>query len=116
MSINNSGSQLARTGSQQPAVVDRRTGRELTKVEREALVRVANVRAESYVQTEKIQELDHLAREAMTGQAMLHQWSATLSQNDPFVADDLKLFVDVAKMGKAEIIADTVTNFCRESR
>ena len=68
------------------------------------------------VQVEKMHEIDRLAREAMTGQAMLSHWAATLAQGDAFVADDLKLFIDVAKMGKAEIIADTISDYCQEGR
>jgi len=52
----------------------------------------------------------------MSGQAMLSRWAATLAQGDPFLADDLKFFRDVAKMGKGEIIADTISDFCREGR
>lgn len=96
--------------------VDRRTGRELTSIERRTLTRMARVRGESMVQVEKTQEIDRLAREAMSGQAMLSKWAGVLSQGDPFLADEMKLYADLAKMAKAEIIADTVTSFCQEGR
>lgn len=44
---------------------------------------------------------------------MHNRWGATLAQGDAFLADDLKFFLDVAKMGKGEIIADTVSDFCQ---
>ncbi len=47
---------------------------------------------------------------------MLSKYSAVLAQNDPFLADELKFFSDMARLGKGEIIADLVTDYCRESR
>ncbi len=47
---------------------------------------------------------------------MLSQWAATLAQSDAFLADDLKFFLDLAKMGKGEIIADTISDYCQEGR
>ena len=80
------------------------------------LVRRASVQAHAMVQTEKVHEIDRLTREAMSGHAMLTRWASTLAQGDPFVAEDLKFFTDVAKMGKAEIIADTISDYCQEGR
>ena len=93
-----------------------RTARALTVVEHATLVRLARVQAESIVQTEKIHEIDHLSREAMTGHAMLHRWATTLASGDPFIAEDLKFFLDTAKLGKGEVLADSIDSFCRESR
>lgn len=98
------------------ARTDRRTSRALSTVQRNTLVRMASVQAHAIVQNEKLHEIDRLTREAMSGQAMLSRWAATLAQGDPFLADDLKFFTDVAKMGKGEIIADTISDFCREGR
>ncbi len=98
------------------AGTDRRTSRALSTVQRNTLVRMASVQAHAIVQNEKLHEIDRLTREAMSGQAMLSRWAATLAQGDPFLADDLKFFTDVAKMGKGEIIADTISDFCREGR
>jgi hypothetical protein len=98
------------------AGTDRRTSRALSTVQRNTLVRMASVQAHTIVQNEKLHEIDRLTREAMSGQAMLSRWAATLAQGDPFLADDLKFFSDVAKMGKGEIIADTISDFCREGR
>jgi len=98
------------------AGTDRRTSRALSTVQRNTLVRMASVQAHAIVQNEKLHEIDRLTREAMSGQAMLSRWAATLAQGDPFLAGDLKFFTDVAKMGKGEIIADTISDFCREGR
>lgn len=95
---------------------DRQVSRALSNIERQTVVRMASVQGHAMVQTEKTQEIDRLAREAMSGQAMLGQWAATLAQGDAFVADDLKFFLDVAKMGKGEIIADTISDYCQEGR
>lgn len=96
------------------ALPDRRTGRVLASVEREALVRLASVRADGMVQAEKAHEIDRLAREAMSGQAMLSHWAATLAQGDPFVADEVKLFSELARAGKAELISSMISEFSRE--
>jgi hypothetical protein len=92
---------------------DRRLNRELTILERRTLVRMANVQAEAMVQGEKLHEVDHLCQEAMTGQALLGQWAATLAHGDPMVADELAFFAGMARVAKGQIIADTVTTFSR---
>jgi hypothetical protein len=103
------GSALAQTRSP-------RLTRDLARLERQTLVRMARVQAEGFVQTEKLHEIDHLAREAMSGQAMLQQWGSALAAGDPFISDELRFFTDIAKLGKGEVIADTISTFCRESR
>ena len=99
-----------------PAMVDRRAMRSLAAVERQTLARIASIRGHAMVQVEKLHEIDRLAREAMTGQAMLNRWGSTLAAGDPFVADELRFFSDIAKLGKGEIIADTVSSYCQEGR
>lgn len=103
-------------GNTAGGLVDRRTARTLSTVQRNALVRMASVQAHAVVQNEKIHEIDRLTREAMSGQAMLSHWASTLAQGDPFLADELKFFTDVARLGKGEIIADTISDFCQEGR
>ena len=98
------------------ANVDRRTSRALANVQRQTLVRMASVQGHAIVQNEKLHEIDRLSREAMSGQAMLSRWASTLAQGAPFLADELKFFADLAKMGKGEIIADTISDFCQEGR
>lgn len=94
----------------------RPTARTLAAIEHRATVRVATVQAEGLVQSAKLHEIDHLTRTALTGHAMLRRWADTLAASDPFLADDLRFFTDVARLGKGEIIADTIDTFCRESR
>lgn len=96
--------------------VDRRTGRALDQIQRNTLIRIASVQGHTMVQVEKLHEIDNLTREAMSGQALLSKWGTTLAQGDPFLADDLKFFTDMARLGKGEIIADTVSDFCQEGR
>ena len=47
---------------------------------------------------------------------MLSRWAATLAHRDAFMADDLRFFADVARMGKGEIIASTIEDLNREGR
>ena len=96
--------------------VDRRTNRALTSLGQQTVIRAAAVQAHAIVQNEKLHEIDRLTREAMSGQALLNQWAGTLAHGDPFLADELKFFTDVARMGKGEIIADTISDFCQEGR
>jgi hypothetical protein len=91
-----------------------RTSRALARLEHSAIVRSAAVQAEGYVQMVKVQELDGLTREALTGQAMLAKWRDTLAGSDVMLADELRLLTDIARLGKGEIIAETVSTFCRE--
>ena len=101
-----------RRGSRLPA----RTERALDSIEERALLRSAGVRAASLVQAVKLHEIDFLSREAMSGQAMLRQWADTLSGTDPVVAEELSFFVQVARVGKGEVLADTIASFCEEGR
>lgn len=103
-------------GASSLANLDRRTSRALAGVQRNTIVRMASVQGHAMVQTEKLHEIDRLTREAMSGQAMLSRWGATLAQGDAFVADELRFFSDIARMGKGEIIADTISDFCQEGR
>jgi len=98
------------------AASDRRTAKALSNLGRHTIVRLASVEAHGMVQTEKVHEVDRLTREAISGQAMLGQWASTLAKGDPFMADELKFFSDLARIGKGEIIADTISDFCREGR
>ncbi len=95
---------------------DRRTVRGLSELERSTVMRSAAVRAHTVVQSQKLTEIDRLTRDAMAGQALLGRWAATLAQGDPFMADELKFFSDLARIGKGQVIADTITDFARESR
>jgi hypothetical protein len=104
-------------GEHRPSrMVSRQTSRALGNIEHNTFVRVAQVQAEGLVQSEKVREIDHVGRQAMTGQAMLRRWADTLATGDPFLADELKFFTDVARIGKGEVMADMIDTYCRESR
>lgn len=110
---------VPRNNSSTPALRDRvpRGGaRVLSRIENQAMVRMATVRAEGIVQHEKVAELNSLTREAITGYTFLRKWADQLSGPDMLLADELRFFTDVARMGAGEIIADTIDTFCRESR
>jgi hypothetical protein len=87
--------------------------RDLARVERTTLVRMAQVQGDGMVQREKILEVDHLTREAMTGHAMLQGWARQLAGDDMILADELRFFTDTARLGKGEILADTISKFCQ---
>lgn len=104
------------TGGSSLSREDRRAVRQLQQIRRQTAIRSAAVVGHSIVQNEKVHEVDRLARTAMAGQAMLNRWAATLAAGDPFIADEMKVFSDIAKLGKAQVLADTVDDFGREGR
>jgi hypothetical protein len=104
---------LAGSGSVPDRLRQRRTAQALSVVEHNAMIRMAEVQAEGYVQTEKLHEIDHLTREAMSGHAMLQGWARQLAGDDMILADELRFFTDTARLGKGEVLADTISAFCR---
>lgn len=109
---------VARTGpTPAPQVrgqqVSRRLGRALAEVRGETMVRQAQVQAESLLTDSKLHEVDYVTYQAMSGQAMLHRWAGVLAGDDIILADDLRMFRDVAKIGKGEMIADLVDKYRR---
>src|SRR4051812_4146929 len=100
-------------------LVSRRASRTRQKaferLETQTILRTYGVQADSMVATVKGREIDRNVWEAMTGQAMLEEARNTLANGDPVVADELRFFINLAKVGKGEIIADLVTSYCRES-
>lgn len=93
-----------------------RRDRLLQRLEDQTRLRIADVQAHELVQTEKLRGIDNLAREAMVGTAFLSRWRDTLAAGDLLLADELNVFAAVARAGKAEIIAETISDFCREGR
>ena len=91
-----------------------RTTRVLNNLEHNTLVRRARVQAEAIITGEKMEEIDYVTRQALAGQSMLAKWRDTLAAGDPFLADELRFFVDTARLGKGELIADLVADFSRE--
>ena len=88
----------------------------LTTIERNTLVRVAAVRSHALVQQQKVREVNDLAREAMTDHALLANRATVLAGEDPFLADELKFYRDIARIGTGELIADLVSDYCQEGR
>lgn len=102
--------------SRPPSIIgSSRTARALAAVRHETNVRRTRVLAEGLVQTTKAQEIDMVTREAMCGQAFLQRYAIALAGADPFLAEDLRFFTEMAKLGKGEVIADLVSTYCRES-
>lgn len=93
--------------------VSRRLGRALAEVRGGTMVRQAEVQAESLLTDSKMHEVDYVTYQAMSGQAMLHRWAGMLAGDDIILADDLRMFRDVAKIGKGEMIADLVDKYRR---
>ena len=89
---------------------------QLSSMERRTRYRLAAVQAESFVQQAKINEVQHVVREAMNGQALLHGWANTLAAGDPLLGEEMRYFTELSRLGAGEIIADTVDSYCRESR
>ena len=94
----------------------RATSRALDAIEQRTAVRVAGVVAEAVVQAAKARELDHVGRGAATGQVMFRRWNDALAAGDPFLFDETKPFLDLARIGKLDFMADLIETYCRESR
>ena len=86
----------------------RTASRGLGVVEYQTIMRITTVQSEGIVQSEKMREIDRVAQTAMNGQALLARWRDTLAGPDPMLQDELRFFTDVARMGKGEIMMDTV--------
>ena len=82
--------------------------RDLGYVDRQTVVRVAAVQAEGIAQAEKVRELDYLAEVAMLGQALVVRYRDVVAGADPLLQDELRFITDMARLGKGEIIADTI--------
>lgn len=108
-------SQLARRNTPSWAL-PRRVDRSLSRLSDDTTRGVAQVHATGIVATEMAWEVDNLARECMTGQALLARHREVLAGNDPLLHDELRFFSEVARVGKGELIADTISAFCRMAR
>lgn|SRR5487761_1514509 len=93
--------------------VSRRLARSLAELRGGTIVRQAEVQAESLLTASMAHELDYATYEAMTGQAMLHRWAGVLASDDIILGDDLRMFRDVAKIGKGELLADLIDKYRR---
>lgn len=94
----------------------RPTSRVLAGIEHSTIVRVARAQSESLIQSQKIRELHALGREAVTDDVLLAELVKTLSGGDLLVVDRLSLYTSIVRVGTAEILAETVDTFARDSR
>ncbi len=95
------------------ARIERQSQLAVARIEQRTLVRCAEVQGEAIVQGEKLREIDGLAHEAMSGQALLYAWEGHWAGDDPVLRSELHFFSDVVKVAKAEVMADTVTSLRR---
>ena len=91
-----------------------RTAKALGRIQQSAIVRAAAVQAEAYVTTEKIHGLTRLGREALVDEVMLAHTRNAMAGSDPLLADELRLITDTVRLGHAELIAHTLSTYCRE--
>jgi uncharacterized phosphosugar-binding protein len=103
------------TAPKSNGAIVRQTARALQQLEAKTILRAAAVQAEGIVQKQKLRELDGLGRSAMTGQTMLVTWAGTLAASNAVLFEKLTFFADIIAVGKAEVIADTIDKFGRES-
>lgn len=90
--------------------------RQIARQENQGLARAHQAHVDGSVAAVKLTEIDRLARVAMSGQLMLNRWALTLAEGDPMAVDDLRFFSDIAKMGKGELIANTINTFAGQAR
>jgi len=84
------------------------TGRALTRLEQQHLVRTASVRSEALVQEEKIEAVCQLGQWAQQGIALMTQLEQQLSQLVPLAASRLQAIGDLTTLSVSEVVADAV--------
>jgi hypothetical protein len=93
-----------------------RTTRALSALEFETRARLAAVQAEAAVTAGKMEEIDFLATFAMFLQSAVHDRSLDHARGDLVKLDDIRIYADLAKGGKAELLAGTIRTYSREGR
>lgn len=108
---------IPRSGAVVPDVsgarLPKRLARELAELQGVTALRLAAVRGETIIAGEKLNEVDFLAWKAMSGHAMLDGWANHLAGDNPALMSELRFFLDTSRLGKAEIIGDTIDSFRR---
>lgn len=87
--------------------------RSLTRLGEQTLLRVGQVHADGLIVAELCREIDRLTQVAMSGHTMLCKWRDVQAGSDPLLADELRFFTDVSRLGKGELIANTIASFQR---
>lgn len=90
----------------------RQTSALLQQVLNDTDVRVARIAAEAWVSQQKMRHLDHLAEHAIGGQQRLREVAIHRAGSDINAYEDFLLYIGLAKMGKAQIFADTADSYC----
>jgi hypothetical protein len=85
--------------------------RQLAEIQETTALRRVAVQGAAITAREKVSELDYLIWKAMAGHAMISGWANQLAGDNPVLADDLRFFEDTARLGKGEIIVDTINVF-----
>jgi hypothetical protein len=109
MTRTDSGASLQAPGGRLPKWVTRG----LESAQGKTVIRAADVHNEAIVAAEKVDELTFTAWKAMCNHAMLDGWSNQLAGDNPALADDLRFYKDMARLGSGEVIADLVDRFRR---
>jgi hypothetical protein len=109
MTRTESGASLQAPGGRLPKWVTRG----LETAQGKTLIRGADVHNEAIVAGGKVDELTFVALKAMSNHAMLDGWSNQLAGDNPVLADDLRFYKDMARLGAGEVIADLVDKFRR---
>jgi len=78
--------------------------------------RLASVQAEDAVQHEKIKSVGELTREAMTDYFHMRRMAQAMAEYDRELYEDMRFFTDLQRFGSGEIVSDTISSYCRESR
>lgn len=94
----------------------RQTSRALATLDQNLELRQAAVLAENVVAIAKVQGVVDTAREAATSYTMLRRWADALTGGDVILADELRVILDTARIGCAEIVSDLIAGYCREGR
>jgi hypothetical protein len=84
------------------------TGRALSRLEQQHLIRTARVRSEALVQEEKIEAVCGLGQRAQQGVALMTQLEQQLSQLVPMSASRLQAIGDLTTLSVSEVVADAV--------
>lgn len=93
-----------------------RTARTLGAIDDNTTLGLSTVQAIGVVAESKLHEMGHLSREAMTGFALNVSWAQTLATGDRYLTAGLQAILDIDLAARREILADTLTDFCRERR
>lgn len=94
----------------------RRAAMQISTIESNLSIRLAAIEGEAFASADVLQVADRLAFSAMVGQSLLVNAAATLAGGDPFLADELKTFTEIAKITKAGVIVRAVDSIERINR